>query len=691
MTSASAPGTAARETRLPLLGAALLVALLGFVAHAPSLDAGFVYDDHRFIAQNEAIRSIDPVAFFTVAETTSAGEGIVHDIYRPLRTLLFSIEYALFELDAGRWHLVSLLLHALNAALVLVLLTRYLRGHVLAAAVGAALFAVHPITSESVAWISSQGDLLALTFMLLALLAFQRTGLRASVIGSVLFLLACFAKESALVLPALVYLQRLVLRGSEGSWREVGKETWVRIGVLALLVVVYWSMRTSVVPVTKQIPYPGGFLGTVRGMFEGMTWYAATLFWPQGFSFDLQYEPPLSFGEPMVVAGLGVFVTVVAAGVWGLRTRRFPVAFMALGFLACLVPVSNVIVPLKTFIADRFMYPGLVCLALGVALLARQLAVHARAAVPFVAGAAVIVLLFLTMGRARAWADEMTLWKAVRADRPTNANAYQGIAYELAKEARISDAERAFRTYIGFNPIDGKAWMRLGDTFARAAESLDPTSEIAQGTDMRLRRQQARSAQISAYREAFRIWNTFGLAVGRGSEAMQRRMFVRWLAAADELGDIGEMKRVNDLRTGIEQGVDPSDPDAFWADARWVYKATRFRIAMIAFQKQVTKMAVPRDQLDRVLRDRAAVFRDVQLDPGLGDDQLRAPFARFFEAQIVRADDAGERVGAQSFVPAVLLLLTIEDKRAARALHARALQRHPRNGRLLQLAGAFAP
>ena len=75
----------------------------------------------------------------------------------------------------------------------------------------------------------------------------------------------------------------------------------------------------------------------------GMTWYAATLCWPQGFSFDLQYEPPLSFGEPMVVAGFGVIVTLIAAGVWALRTRRYALAFVALGFLACLVPFVVVV------------------------------------------------------------------------------------------------------------------------------------------------------------------------------------------------------------------------------------------------------------------------------------------------------------------------------------------------------------
>ena len=193
--------------------ACLVVALAAVLPHAGSLDGEFVYDDHRFIEANEGIRSVRPWAALTDASTASHGEGIRHDIYRPLRTILFSVEYALFaeedeqtgavEFHLAWWHALSILLHALNAVLVWRLLLPLVRGALLPATVGALLFAVHPMTSESVAWLSSQGDLLAVTLLLTTLILFERRGIRRTVLGAFAFVGACLAKESALMLPLM--------------------------------------------------------------------------------------------------------------------------------------------------------------------------------------------------------------------------------------------------------------------------------------------------------------------------------------------------------------------------------------------------------------------------------------------------------------------------------------------------------
>lgn len=679
--------TRAPSTPTDRLGlyAAVAVAVLAFVAHASTLGAGFVYDDHRFIVQNEAIQSIDPVAFFSEASTTSASEGVTHDIYRPLRTLLFSIEYTVFGLSPGGWHLISVLLHVLNAVLVFFLIMRLLPGRAIAAGIGAGLFAVHPMTSESVAWVSSQGDLLALALMLLALRSFARTGTRATISGSVLFIAACFAKESALVLPALVFFQDLVLRKRGAADAPSWRESWLRMAVGALLIAIYFWIRVSVVPTIQQVPHPGGISGTVAGMFEGMAWYTSMLLVPRGFPFDLRYHVPLSFAEPMVVLGMSIMLVILLAGFYGLRTRRYVLAFCALGFLACLVPVSNVIVPLKTFIADRFLYPGLVCIALGVALLAGALLRRWRRVVPYVAGAAIVVLAVLSLDRGRSWADEMTLWKAVRADRPTNANAYQGIAHELARKAEIADAERAFRTYIAFNPIDGKAWVQLGDLFKRAALSLDASVEGVEKTNIVLRRRQARAAQITAYREAQRIWNAFGLEMGRGSVAMQNQMFGDWFAAAAEIADVGEMKRVNDLELVARHRIDPTDFDEFWKRAPWRFRARRFAIVTTVFQARLTEREIPEEQRQMMLQQRALVLSDVGLDPGLARERHGPKFRRLIERETLAAAARGEAVSVPDFEVAALMLIGIKDMKGALRILNAGLSRHPNNTLLLSL------
>ena len=163
-----------RAVRLSL--AAVVVATV--LAHVRCLGLGFVYDDHRFVEKNPSIATLaEPWRFFADPTTASAAQGVEPDVWQPLRTLHFAVDRALFRLDPAGFHLGNLVIHVLVAALVWRLLLVLLRGEVargpwpagaaaeraaaVAAAAGALFFALHPVTVEAVAWVSSRGDLLA--------------------------------------------------------------------------------------------------------------------------------------------------------------------------------------------------------------------------------------------------------------------------------------------------------------------------------------------------------------------------------------------------------------------------------------------------------------------------------------------------------------------------------------------------
>ena len=269
------------------------VALAAFLAHAGSLAGGFVYDDHRFVEENPAIRTLeDPGRFFTDPSTASAEAGVEPDVYRPLRTLDFALAHAAFGKRPAYWHLMNALLHAANAALVLLLLRRMFdragpgapglpappaAGRVPAPAVlGALVFAVHPVTSEAVAWVSSRGDLLALLLVLLALEAAARRGALRTVVATVLVALACLAKESAVIAFALLPLRDLALPREA---RPPGRTTVVRTALLAGVAAAYFVLRASVMPQAEdltflaQTEFPGGSrAATARAMLAGIGW-----------------------------------------------------------------------------------------------------------------------------------------------------------------------------------------------------------------------------------------------------------------------------------------------------------------------------------------------------------------------------------------------------------------------------------
>ena len=353
---------------------------------------------------------------------------------------------------------------------------------------------------------------------------------------------------------------------------------------------------------------------------------------------------------------------------------------VALGILALLVPVSNVIVPLKTFVADRFLYPVLVPLALALALallgLARRLGAGA-----FVAGGALILgLLVVTQGRADAWHSDRTLWEAVRADQPNNANAYYGLAYEHARAGRVTDAYRYFESYIAANPVDGKAWMLLGDTFGDLAQSLylDATAAGVE-TDIAERRRQAGGMQVQCYRKAADIWSRYGFARGRGSPAMMRAMLVRWFRTAVEIGDVAEARRANNA-TLLRFGVDPEDAAEVDRRAPWGPIAKRWFLARMAIESGLPR-DLPPDQRAVLLRQRAQVLRDVGLDPRQPPQDLARDYLPAFEQAMERARARGERIDADALLNLARAL--IEERRfrdaETRIAEARAVRPgHPR-------------
>lgn len=629
----------------------LALVLLAFAAHGRSLASGFVYDDHRFVELNPAIRSLgSPLSFFTDPGTASAAQGVQADIYRPLRTLDFAVDHALFGLRPFGWHLASVLLHAVNGALVFLLLLRLLvrsptdpapgpalprreagraPAAVVASAIGAALFVTHPVTVESVAWISSRGDLLAWTFALLAFEAFAKEGRRRTLLGVACVALACLAKESALALVALVPLRDLA---APAVGRPSRSTTWARTRWVAGTAGLYLLVRSQVLPGVPDVPWlaqtefpDGSRAAAARGMLASLVWYGRVLLFPAGFPFDRNVftDPvPGSWGDPEVILGLGLLLSTILAGATALRAGRGAYAFACLGTLAALGPVSNVIVPLKAFSAERFLYPALPCLAAGLAALGLSIASRAgptgRRALVGVGGLAVATCVALSWQRTAPWHDERSLWEAVRAESPNNPRAYEGLGLELLKEGRVDGAERALRTYREFQPLDGKVHAELAATFRRLHDELarSASQELLDSSDLRQRLAFVLQQSMLESRAAVDAWSRVGLARGRGDLALLRSTLAGWRGAALDFGDLREASRANEMLASSEArgGVRPG------------YEQRRMRLVIAALALSPREEGPPPSstrELERA-RVRAEVLRAAGLDPSLADPDVLA-------------------------------------------------------------------
>jgi tetratricopeptide (TPR) repeat protein len=619
----------------PLLLTATVVFVVAFGAHARSLSGGFVYDDHRVVELNPALSPIDPAAYFEDPRTSSAGmgyrgegEGIVPDVYRPLSTLNFAVDRAAFGLRPAPYHAESVLAHAVNAVLVLLVLLPLLGGSVVAAAAGALVFALHPATVETVAYVSSRATTYATTAMLAALLVTTRSGAGRTAALGALTAVGCLVKESAVVLPALLLLRDLALPRGAGPSR---RETALRVGVSALAVALYFAARSQVLEDLRQVEHPGGSVAaSARGMLSALGWYADSLLLPSGFPFEPQIAVPLSWSDPEVVLGLGILLSAAIAGAWALATGRGALAFALLGALACLVPVSNVLVPLKTFAAERFLYPLMPCVAAGVGALLLAFSGRARRPAAAALAAAVVALGAITWDRTAAWADEAGLWEAVLRDRPTSPQAYQGLAVEYQRRGRLRDSAIAYETYLGFNPYDGKAWALLGDLYGSNADALRITKpKPNQTTDVARVRHEWRGRQIQAYREALSAWEHVGDAAGRGSAAWRRAVLERMVYAAWDLGDLRIAKGANDALLATD-GVDPARPDEVFGKGAYDRRKTRLLLAFLAVTTKVGGLVGT--EYDLRMAARAAVLLDLGLEPSRPDEELRSALVPLFDA-----------------------------------------------------------
>ncbi len=209
--------SAARTGGRTLLWVAAAVGL-GVLVYLNALGNPFVYDDHRLILENGSLAHLADL------------RGIVlHDLTRPLTNLSYALDFAVWGTRPFGFHLTNLLLHLLNVVLLFRVALRMADPSgrpTVVAAVAATLFAVHPMLTESVGYVSSRTEILCAAFFLPAFLCGRRWlggfGARWGVLTLVFWILAVLSKEVAVMLPfvlaagALFFPSRLAVRGAHG-------------------------------------------------------------------------------------------------------------------------------------------------------------------------------------------------------------------------------------------------------------------------------------------------------------------------------------------------------------------------------------------------------------------------------------------------------------------------------------------
>lgn len=459
----------------------LLVALFGALATITSLGHDFTYDDRGIILENARVHSLRhiPALFRETYWPLKFGA----DGYRPLVTTLFTLEWAASGGAPWLFHFVNLLLTVATCVAAYWCAVAVLPAS--AALMAAVLFAVHPVHVEVTGNVVGQSELLVALCVALAVGIYLRgrqsgaLSSRQSVAVTLLFLVALFSKEHAVVLPALLVAAELTVV-PDSSWRA--RLRGVRplfLALVAAALVFFYTRGLVVDNLAGFVPFPlfralnMRALDRVGTMMNEIPRIAQLLVFPTHLSAD--YSP----GDVLVANGVdfsqlpGLFICAAVMLLAVVLRRRSPVAsFGLIWVMVAFLPVSNLLVPAGFVTAERTLFlpsMGLVFVAGAVVVWLREEGTVSMRRIGAGAFALLLTLgLLRTLDRQRVWKNNDTFFVALMRDAPRGYRAHYIHAHHVGLQGNLAEMEREYRRAIRIFPYDASMTLSIADAYARA-------------------------------------------------------------------------------------------------------------------------------------------------------------------------------------------------------------------------------
>ena len=465
----------AKPDRLPLwIGLGLT--LLNWIVYAPASGYGFVnWDDPQYITANPyIIQGLTPASAWWAMTTT------YQFYWHPLTWLSYLADFSMFGFNAGGYHAVNVALHAINSCLVFVAL-RSLTGALWRSAFVAALFAVHPMHVESVAWISERKDVLSGLFGLLALLAYGRyvrhPGWRRYLAVAGLFALGLMAKPMLVTLPLglllLDYWPLARYPREPLSKLAIEKAPLFGVSLVAGVATLGAQRAAGAVADVDQVS-----LGLrVSNAVVSYAIYLGKSFWPENLG---PLYPLLPVPGWQLVLALG-FLTAVTAAAIGLRKSHPYLLVGWLWFVGMLAPVIGFLQSGAQAYADRFTYLPHVGLfaafTWGCAALTARVP---RSRVAIAGGAVIAILTALSVRQVGYWRDSIALWERALEVAPINYLAHANLGVELRSAGRPKEALAHFEESLRIRPDFPEAHNYLGTALAEQGRLADARAQLTE-------------------------------------------------------------------------------------------------------------------------------------------------------------------------------------------------------------------
>lgn len=469
-----------------MLGLLLILATLALynpVVHHPFVN----FDDDRYVSDNAHVTgglhwSTIKWAFTTYDEAN----------WHPLTWISHALDCQFFGLNPAGHHYTSVLLHALNAMLLFWVLWRA-TGATGPSLMVAALFAVHPVNVESVAWVAERKSVLSMLFFLLALGVYQRYVRKPSVAryAGVATLYACglMAKPMVITLPFVLLLWDYWPMASNGRKAADGSSPSYRFLWLALEKIPLFLLAVGSAIVTVMAQKAGDAIGSMvkyplsarlENAVVAYVRYVGKAFWPAGLSPI--YPHPGSSMKMWQFAAAAIVLLAITGLVLTARRRRYLLVGW-LWFLGTLVPMIGLVQVGTQAMADRYAYLPFIGLFIMVAWGVRDWAEAQNVSNGWLAGAGVACVLALALVAHRQigyWGDNLTLWTHAVEVQPGSFIAQDNLGGALLNDGRYDEAMQHFRAAVSINGTDPMSRLNIAADEQRHGHLPEAVEEFNQ-------------------------------------------------------------------------------------------------------------------------------------------------------------------------------------------------------------------
>lgn len=455
-----------------------IIFILPIFIYINTTQNGFVLDDEYVILQNPVIRSVDLEKIFT-SNYVPIYDPTYAPGYRPITTLTFSINYLFGELRPTGYHLVNIIIHAINSILAFLIALKLFKEKLFPAFGVALIFALHPVQTDVVAAVVGRADMLAFAFLFIGFFIHIKYEDYRNRFSMLFYFLALLCKESVILFPGVIVFYDFTFR--QRKFNLLLRQNGLYYMEFALVALLYTTIRMGAVGlVPAKINFLDNPVGTesfgVRLLNFPILYYnyLKLLFFPVNLSPDYSYNqiPVIKtfFNFKLICSW---FIVLTTLFIWIKSKKTHPLFFFGLSFfLISLFLYLQILFPIGSTIAERFLYLPIFGWALMfIYLFHFWINITLKPKIPII----ILILIMIGLGvrtyhRNQDWANNESLYVSSLRKAPNNSKLMYNIGVISAENNQFEKAKSFYREALEINPFYENAYNNLGAVYLRTAE-----------------------------------------------------------------------------------------------------------------------------------------------------------------------------------------------------------------------------